>query len=67
MSKLGNLGARLHRGEVSYDFIGHRKIWYGKRAQEIVRYSMDHQVDLIVLSSHKVDADAPILPVTKVA
>ncbi|GKQ40180.1 protein translocase subunit SecF [Streptomyces sp. A012304] len=29
MSKLGNLGARLHRGEVSYDFIGHRKIWYG--------------------------------------
>ncbi|GHA04674.1 protein translocase subunit SecF [Streptomyces echinoruber] len=29
MSKIGNLGARLHRGEVSYDFIGHRKIWYG--------------------------------------
>ncbi|MDT0488043.1 MULTISPECIES: protein translocase subunit SecF [Streptomyces] len=29
MSKLGNLGARLHRGEISYDFIGHRKLWYG--------------------------------------
>jgi preprotein translocase subunit SecF len=29
MSKLGDLGARLHRGEISYDFIGHRKIWYG--------------------------------------
>jgi preprotein translocase subunit SecF len=29
MSKLGNLGARLHRGEVGYDFIGNRKIWYG--------------------------------------
>ncbi|MFD3590671.1 protein translocase subunit SecF [Streptomyces sp. NPDC058683] len=29
MSKLGNLGARLHRGEISYDFIGKRKIWYG--------------------------------------
>ncbi|EGG45739.1 protein translocase subunit SecF [Streptomyces griseoaurantiacus] len=29
MSKLGNLGARLHRGEVGYDFVGHRKIWYG--------------------------------------
>ncbi|MFF1444988.1 protein translocase subunit SecF [Streptomyces sp. NPDC058295] len=28
MSKLGNLGARLHRGEISYDFIGHRKLWY---------------------------------------
>jgi preprotein translocase subunit SecF len=29
MSKLGNLGARLHRGEVGYDFVAHRKIWYG--------------------------------------
>ncbi|MFF2215811.1 protein translocase subunit SecF [Streptomyces antibioticus] len=29
MSKFGNLGARLHRGEISYDFIGHRKLWYG--------------------------------------
>ncbi|MEV4949521.1 protein translocase subunit SecF [Streptomyces sp. NPDC053755] len=29
MSKLGTLGARLHRGEVGYDFIGNRKIWYG--------------------------------------
>ncbi|MFI5686197.1 protein translocase subunit SecF [Streptomyces sp. NPDC051636] len=29
MSKLRGLGARLHRGEISYDFVGHRKIWYG--------------------------------------
>ncbi|RMB86789.1 protein translocase subunit SecF [Streptomyces shenzhenensis] len=29
MSKLGNLGARLHRGEISYDFVGHRMLWYG--------------------------------------
>ncbi|MEU1018152.1 protein translocase subunit SecF [Streptomyces sp. NPDC005898] len=28
MSKLGNLGARLYHGEVGYDFIGKRKIWY---------------------------------------
>ncbi|MFI8996484.1 protein translocase subunit SecF [Streptomyces sp. NPDC053542] len=28
MSKLGNIGARLYRGEVGYDFIGKRKIWY---------------------------------------
>ncbi|MFF2475322.1 protein translocase subunit SecF [Streptomyces sp. NPDC058066] len=28
MSKLGHLGARLIRGEVGYDFIGKRKIWY---------------------------------------
>ncbi|MFI1616767.1 protein translocase subunit SecF [Streptomyces lydicus] len=29
MSKLGSIGARLYRGEVGYDFIGKRKIWYG--------------------------------------
>ncbi len=29
MSRLGDLGARLHRGEISYDFVGHRKLWYG--------------------------------------
>ncbi|MFV0130843.1 protein translocase subunit SecF [Streptomyces sp. HMX112] len=29
MSKLGNLGARLYRGEVGYDFVAKRKIWYG--------------------------------------
>jgi preprotein translocase subunit SecF len=28
MSRLGSLGAHLYRGEVSYDFIGRRKIWY---------------------------------------
>ncbi len=28
MSKLGQLGAKLHRGEVSYDFIGKRKLWF---------------------------------------
>jgi preprotein translocase subunit SecF len=28
MSKLGNIGAKLHRGEISYDFIGHRKLWF---------------------------------------
>lgn len=29
MSRLGNIGARLYRGELGYDFIGKRKIWYG--------------------------------------
>ena len=28
MSKLGSIGAKLHRGEVSYDFIGKRKLWF---------------------------------------
>jgi preprotein translocase subunit SecF len=29
MSKLSELGHRLHRGEVSYDFVGKRRFWYG--------------------------------------
>ncbi len=28
MSRLGQIGARLYRGEVSYDFISRRKLWY---------------------------------------
>jgi len=32
MSKLGNLGHKLHRGEISYDFVGKRMIWYGCRS-----------------------------------
>jgi preprotein translocase subunit SecF len=29
MSRLGTLGAKLHRGEMVYDFVGRRKVWYG--------------------------------------
>ncbi|HEU4911191.1 MAG TPA: protein translocase subunit SecF [Actinomycetes bacterium] len=32
MSRLGSFGARLYRGEVSYDFIAHRKLWYSVSA-----------------------------------
>src|SRR5579864_8556812 len=28
MSRLGNLGGRLYRGEVSYDFVGRKRRWY---------------------------------------
>ena len=28
MSRLGDLGGKLYRGEVSYDFVGNRKRWY---------------------------------------
>ncbi|GAA4635563.1 protein translocase subunit SecF [Actinoallomurus vinaceus] len=28
MSRLGNIGGRLHRGEVSIDFVGRQKTWY---------------------------------------
>ena len=33
------------------------KVIFGNTAREIVSYAMDQQVDLIVLSSHKVDLD----------
>ncbi len=29
MSRAGNFGARLYRGDVSYDFVGRRWLWYG--------------------------------------
>jgi preprotein translocase subunit SecF len=29
MSRLGTIGARLYRGEIGYDFVGKRKLWYG--------------------------------------
>jgi preprotein translocase subunit SecF len=28
MSRLGNIGGRLYRGEVSYDFVGRQRRWY---------------------------------------
>ena len=28
MSRLGHFGARIYRGEVSFDFVGRQKIWY---------------------------------------
>ena len=31
----------------------------GKRHDEIIRYAMDSHVDLILMSSHRVDADRP--------
>ena len=28
MSRLGNVGGRLYRGEVSVEFVGRRRLWY---------------------------------------
>lgn len=36
MSKLGQIGAKLHRGEVSYDFVGHRKFWFSLSAVLVI-------------------------------
>ena len=32
---------------------------YGRRAPEIVRYAQEHSVDLIVITSHRMDPDHP--------
>mgnify|MGYP002622595142 CR=1 FL=1 len=36
------------------------KVWCGRRVQEIVQFSLDRDVDLVVLSSHPVDAEHPV-------
>ena len=28
MSRIGQIGGRLYRGEVSYDFVGRKRRWY---------------------------------------
>ena len=35
------------------------EVVYGRRAEEIVKYAAANEVDLIVLSSHKIGPDAP--------
>lgn len=41
----------------------YHEVIYGKRAETIVRHAEEREVDLIVLSSHKVDRDHPALGV----
>ena len=36
-----------------------RQIVFGRRRSEIVRASLEHNVDLVLLSSHKIDLDEP--------
>lgn len=38
-------------------------ITYGRRAEEVVRFAIDNQVDLIVLRSHRYDAQTAKFPV----
>jgi nucleotide-binding universal stress UspA family protein len=38
-----------------------KKIIYGNRTGEIVRFAEENQVDLIVLNSHKIDVNEPTL------
>jgi nucleotide-binding universal stress UspA family protein len=49
--------AEQHRDEnVMID----RRIAYGKRARDIVRFADENEIDLIVLSSHRIDRDNPV-------
>jgi universal stress protein A len=48
---LAGMTQRFLEGGVSID----QGIVYGRRGPEIVRYSVEHQADLIVLSSHRID------------
>jgi nucleotide-binding universal stress UspA family protein len=41
----------------------YHEILYGKRAEAIVHHAEEREMDLIVLSSHKVDRDHPALSV----
>ena len=56
--------ARLFTMEERFRSAGVRvrhDILYGKRAEAIVRFAEDHEVDLMILSSHKVDREHPAL------
>ena len=49
-----NLAAMTQRF-VEEGIVVEQGIVFGRRGPEIVRYSIEHQADLIVLSSHKID------------
>jgi nucleotide-binding universal stress UspA family protein len=52
---LAKLGRFLEERQV----LRREEIVYGNRAQEIVRYAMQADVDLIVLTSHRIDLQDP--------
>ena len=53
-----HLAALASRFEGSDLEVG-RTVVFGKPAEEIIRFAVDHRVDLIVLASHKVDVSRP--------
>ncbi|HKV07599.1 MAG TPA: universal stress protein [Thermoanaerobaculia bacterium] len=56
-AKLFGLEERLTKSGVH----ARHEIVYGKRAETIVRYAEDQGMDLLILSSHKVDREHPAL------
>jgi universal stress protein A len=51
--RMSELGEPLRAAGVRHEY----RIVYGKRAPEIVLYCRDHDVDLVVISSHRVDPE----------
>jgi len=56
--------ARTEMAQMADRFLGDKlvveqSILFGRRGSEIVRTSLENQVDLVVLSSHKIDLDQP--------
>jgi universal stress protein A len=51
--------ARLGRSLEQCQVLRREEIVYGNRAQEIVRYAMEAGIDLIVLTSHRIDLQDP--------
>jgi nucleotide-binding universal stress UspA family protein len=52
---LARLGRYLAEGGVAR----HEEVVFGNRAHEIVRYAIEAEVDLIVLTSHRIDLENP--------
>lgn len=42
-----------------HEFPVEKKIMYGNRVGEIIKFARESKVDLIILSSHKIDVDDP--------
>ncbi|REJ93193.1 MAG: universal stress protein [Planctomycetota bacterium] len=62
-SELESVSQRFEAAGLDVEY----KVWRGKRVHEIVKFSHDRDVDLVVLSSHPVDADQPVKSLTTVS
>jgi nucleotide-binding universal stress UspA family protein len=58
IAKLTRLEERCREGGAARVF---HDLQYGKRAEAIAHYAEEREMDLVVLSSHKVDRDHPAL------
>ncbi len=52
-SSMREMAKRLSKSDLEVQ----REVVFGRRGREIVQYTMDHEIDLVVLSSHKVNLE----------